>query len=102
MTGVEMGHISAMPQLDRRFRTLGMDGIRHLLHLRDDLRTHIKLTVKRYTAQIHRTVSDGRHSYSTARYTHMVVFQLLRRRIITRHILKRRTADDAVPQRYRP
>ena len=102
VTGVEMRHVSAVTKLDGCFRALGMDGVGHLLHVRNDLVADVELAVKRHTAQIDRAVSDGRHSYSAAGYRDVVVLQLLSRRIMTRHIFEGRRTDDAVPQRNRP
>ena len=102
MAGVEMRHVTAVPKLDGRFRTLGVDSVGHLLHIRDDLVADVKLAVKRHTAQIYGAVSDGSHAYSAAGYGDVIVLKLLGRRIMTRHIFECRGTDDAVPQRNRP
>ena len=102
VTGVEMRQVSAVSKLDGCFRALGVDSVGHLLHVRDDLVADVELAVKRHTAQIGRTVSDGGHTYSAAGYRDMVVLQLLGWRIMTRHIFEGRRTDDAVPQRDWP
>ena len=99
VTGVEMGHVAAVTQLNAGFGAFCMDGVGQLLHVGNDLRTHIELSVERHAAQVHGTVGHRRHAYSATRYTHMIVLQLLRRRIAASHILKSSAADNTVPQR---
>ena len=73
MTGIEMRHVTAVTELDRCFRALFMDGVGHLLHIGNYLRTHVELSVERHTTQVHRAVRNGRHTYSTASDGYMIV-----------------------------
>ena len=102
MTGIEMRHISAVSQLNACLRPLGMNGIGHLLHVRNDFGANIELSIKRHTTQIHSAICDSRHSYTAACDTNMVVLQFLCRRICARHVLKSSAADNTIPQRNRP
>ena len=46
-TGVAVGHVATMSQLNGCLGTMGMDGIGETLQVRDDLLTHPKLAVER-------------------------------------------------------
>ena len=58
MTGVEVRHVSAVSELNRRFGSFGMDCIGHAFHVRNDIILDIQLSVKRHTAQIDRAVRN--------------------------------------------
>ena len=73
MTGIEMRHVTAVTKLDARLRALCMNSVRHLLHIRNNLRTDVQLAVERHAAEVHRTIGNGRHTHSAASYAHVVI-----------------------------
>ena len=93
-----MRHVTAVAQLNTGLRAFRMNRVGHLLHIGDDGIIDIQLTIKRHTAQVHRTVRNSRHSYSAASYGYMIVLQFLGRLVRTSHILKSRAADKSIPQ----
>ena len=98
VAGIEVGHITAVPQLNTSFSTLRMNAIGELLQVLFDLVVDIKLTVEGHTRTSHRTVCHSSHRSTTTGNSGMIIIKILTRFVTVCHVLKRGTTDSAVAQ----
>ena len=96
-----VGHIAAMPKLDGRLGPVRMDRIGKFLKFRDNLLPHPQLPVKGQPGPAHGSISHCSHPYATARYSRMIVKQILGRPVAIRHVLKCGRSDNSVAKFHR-